>query len=92
METLSALSALWGEPPFTVEMVSNAAFYTPVDVSLNKLLDKQSSCNWFEAPWHLCDITKMSVTVTEISEVTISRMIKIKKEDSNDQHPNNFKH
>ena len=29
-------------------------------VSLNMLLNKQSSCWWFEMPWHSCNITVMT--------------------------------
>ena len=28
-------------------------------INLNELLDKQSSCWWFETPWHPCDIAVM---------------------------------
>ena len=39
-------------------MRSSNAFY---DVSMNRLLNKQSSCRWFEIPWHACDVTVMWV-------------------------------
>ena len=44
METLSALSALWGEPPVTVEFPGQmVSFDISVDVSPNKLPDKHSA-------------------------------------------------
>ena len=33
------------------EMISDVELY----VSMNKLLNMQSSCRWFEMPWFLCD-------------------------------------
>ena len=30
--------------------------------SINELLNKQSSCRWFETPWRACDVTVMYET------------------------------
>ena len=40
-------------------------------ISLKKLLNKHLRCQWFEMPWHLCEVTIMPWLHTHISEVTI---------------------
>ena len=56
---------LWGEPtgdrwipPTKVQKRSCEVFF---DVSLSKLLNKQTNNRWFETPWSSCDITIMTV-------------------------------
>ena len=64
MERVSALLALYeGNPPvtggFPSQRASNASFGVFFDVSLNKMLNKQSSCRRFETPgrslWRHCN-------------------------------------
>ena len=55
METLSALLALWdGNPPEDPpnKVPVTWIIHDFVGISLNKLLHKQSSCHWFEPPYH----------------------------------------
>ena len=64
MDTLSVLLALCeGNPLYTCgfssQRASDAVFGVFFDVSLNTWLSKQSSCHWFDLPWHNCDITVM---------------------------------
>ena len=56
METLSTLLDLCeGDPPvtggFPSQRTGNLDFDVFFDVSLNKRLNKPSSCRWFETPW-----------------------------------------
>ena len=53
---------LWGNPPpvmsgFPSQRSSNTELWCFFVLSLNKLLNKQSSCWWFERPWSSCDIS-----------------------------------
>ena len=40
------------------------SYYIFLDVSFNKLLNKQSSCQLFETPWRLCDVIVMVAEYT----------------------------
>ena len=58
-ETLPTILVLCaGKPPvgFTHKRTVRS-FDVCFVTSLNKVLDKQSSCRWFESPWCPCDIT-----------------------------------
>ena len=66
MKTLSALWYLWGGGgggtghrwiPLTKE-----EYDVLFCIILNNLSDLQSSCRWFETPWHPCDLTLMIST------------------------------
>ena len=35
-------------------------------ISLNKLSNKQSSCQWFEMPWRWCDVTRHALILTAL--------------------------
>ena len=51
-ETLSALLALCeGNPPVTGGFPSQRTSNADFDVTVNKRLNKQLSCRWFEKPW-----------------------------------------
>ena len=58
METVSALRGvigpLWGNPPVigevSLQMGSNTGLDDFFDANYNNLLNKQSSCRWFETP------------------------------------------
>ena len=54
---------LWGESTCQWEIPSQRANDVELIcfsiVSLNKLLNKHSSCEWFEMPWKFCNITAM---------------------------------
>ena len=58
METLSELLALCGGNPLGVPSHKVSAMWR-FRVSLNKLLNKRSSCLWRETPWQPCDFTVM---------------------------------
>ena len=51
---------LWGNPPVNGGFPSEGPVMLPIDVffdfSLNKLLNKQWSCQWFDTPWHPCRV------------------------------------
>ena len=59
------LNLLWGEPHLspvdTPHKVSvTRSFNVSFGVCLNKQLNKQWSCRWFETPWHLCHVKIIS--------------------------------
>ena len=58
MEMFSALLSLSVEN--SVERDRYVELWCFVNSSLNRLLNKQSSCRWFELPWRSCDLTVMS--------------------------------
>ena len=64
MEKTSSITGhLWGASPVTSGVPSqrygNSSFEVFWVISLKNLLNNQSSCEWFEMPWHSCDNTKM---------------------------------
>ena len=51
----------WGESiAFPLSRPVIQSFDVFLDVNLGRLLNKQSSCCWFEMPWHSCVTTVMS--------------------------------
>ena len=70
METFSGLLALFdGNPPVTGGFPSQSPVKRRFDVffyvRLNKRLNKQWSCRWFETPWYPCDVTVMHTFFTQ---------------------------
>ena len=64
MGIISASPALWeGNPTETTEFPSQRPIMQIFNVlfaaRLNKLLNKESSCQWFEMPWCSCGVTIM---------------------------------
>ena len=59
------LGPLWGESTWWCPEGSPHkgtpmwSFAVSIVVILNKLLNKQSSCQWFDTPWGSCDVTAM---------------------------------
>ena len=58
-----------GKPPGSLHIVPImlCGYDVFFDVILNNRLNKLSSCQWFEAPWRLCDVTVMCVTNTVLN-------------------------
>ena len=73
METLSIMLAIWEiTSGFPSQKASNTELWCFLSHQpMNKLLHKQSSCQWFETPWRSHD-----VTVTTSHEIrTLHRLI-----------------
>ena len=60
---LAWLALCEGNPPvmgvFSVQRANNVTLWCFFAVGLNKLLNKQSSCQWFKTPWHSSGIVVM---------------------------------
>ena len=63
MGTLFALLALCEGNPPVVGGFTKRASNTEHFVSLNRLVNKQLTCRWFDTPWRSCDVIVMSVTI-----------------------------
>ena len=67
-EASTLLSFCEGNPPVTSEFPSqrirNEGFDVPFNVSLNKRLNKQSSCWWFKMPRRPCDVTVLDLELS----------------------------
>ena len=49
-----------------------STFGVIADVNRNELLNKQSSCRWFDGPLHLCDVTMMHPIACPLTPMVIS--------------------
>ena len=47
---------VWDTGGFPSWMTSKGIFSVPLDVGPRRLVNKQSSCRWFETPWRSCDV------------------------------------
>ena len=64
MKTLAPFLAFCARNPPVApphKKVSNAEHWCFSVVSLNKLLNKQSSSHWFETPWSSCDFSQQAL-------------------------------
>ena len=50
----------------TQQLSRNVDIWCPIVARQNRLLNKQSSCQWSEPPWHLCDTTVMTALALDI--------------------------
>ena len=48
--------SLWGNHRWPVDSPYKGTVMRLFDISLNKLLDKQSRSRWFKTPWPACDV------------------------------------
>ena len=73
VETLSALLALCGgihwSPVVRLKRIQQWFFLFSLFVSLNKLLNIQSSYRWLETSWRLCDVAAMRCSFHDVSNL-----------------------
>ena len=65
---------------FPSQRPRNTKSWCFIDVSLDKLLYKQSSFRWSETPWRSCDVIVMIPTLTIVKNLLTWRMIYLSKD------------